>query len=123
MTIQERIQEKLDGNFTVKSIENVNHKPHPFMLGPKHISFCADNYGGRLGEACIADRRFPTCSHPGCTLEYKDHTSDKVLFLQLQKNLEQSEAQKLLQSLEPLLKEDSIDGICFVETPEKFRIS
>lgn len=123
MTIQERIQEKLDGNFTVKSIENVNHKPYPFTLGPKHISFCADNYGRMLGDACITDKRFPTCSHPSCNLKYEDHTSDKVLFLQLLKNLEQLEAQKLLQSLEPLLKEDSIDGICFVETPEKFRIS
>lgn len=122
MTIQEQIQEKLDGNFTVKSIRNVNNNPHPFIIGPKHIGFCADNYGGTLGEICMKDKKFPKCSHPGCNLDYKSHTSDRVLFLQLEKNLNPNKARKLFQSIEQLMKEDKIDGISLVETPQKFRI-
>jgi len=118
--LEQQFQEKLEGLFVVKSITNVNHKPHQFMLGTNHVGFCAANYGGMLGDACIEDKGFPTCSMPGCSLRYSDHTSDRVLILSLVRNLTNEEAQKALQSLP--LKENKIDGVCFVETPEKFRV-
>lgn len=118
--LEQQFQEKLEGLFTVKSIQNVNHKPHIFMLGPNHISFASDTYSGILGDACITDERFPTCSHPGCSLRYKNHTSDKVLMLSLSRELSKAEAQEALKSLP--LKENNIDGVVLVETPEKYRI-
>ncbi len=117
--LEEEIQKLVDGYFTVKSIMNINHDPHPFMLGPKHISFASDKYGGRLGDACINDKNFPTCSHPGCNLRYQDHKSDRVLFLYLTKDIDNDEGDDILKKIP--LTENKIDGICFIETPEKFR--
>jgi hypothetical protein len=93
INIEEQIKAKIEGLFEFKSITNVNHNPHPFMIGSKHIEFCSENYGGMLGDSCIQDTRFPTCSHPGCNLGYESHTSDKVLFLSLLKDLAEDTAQ------------------------------
>lgn len=121
INIEEQIKAKIEGLFEFKSITNVNHNPHPFMIGSKHIMFCSENYGGILGDSCIQDKRFPTCSHPGCNLGYESHTSDKVLFLSLLKDLAEDTAQSCLLSLKGILEADKIDGISFVETPEKYR--
>lgn len=118
--LEQQFQEKLEGLFVVKSITNVNHKPHPYVIGVQHITFASNNYVGRLGESALTDSRCPKCAHPHCILPYKEHTSDRVLMLSLVRNLTNEEAQKALQSLP--LKENKIDGVCFVETPEKFRI-
>lgn len=120
--MQERIQELLKGRFKVEGIQHVNHSPHPFMIGPKHVEFCADNYYGIMGDACIEDKRFPKCSAKGCNLTYEEHTSDRVLFLKLVRNIDEQEAKALLLSITDLLKEDKVDGITFIETPEKFRV-
>ena len=119
--LEKEIQKLVDGYFIVKDITNINHNPHLFMLGPKHISFASDKYGGILGDACINDKNFPTCSHPGCNLRYQDHKSDRVLSLSLVKNITNVDGSRILKSL-PLL-ENKINGIVFVETDEKFRIT
>lgn len=115
----------MEGFFTVEGIHNVNHKPHPFMIGSKHITFAADRYSGMLGDACIADKNFPTCSQPGCNLCYEEHHSDRVLMLSLLQNLETTQARELLKEVVELecFTAEKIDGITFVETPEKYRIS
>lgn len=123
MTIEETIQEKLNGYFVVKSIESVNHKPHRFVLGPQHIKMCSEYYGGMLGDACIADRRFPCCAQSGCALSYAEHTSDKVLFLSLVRNLTNEEGQEKIKSIVDDMMADKIDGVAFVETPEKYRFT
>ena len=121
--LKQQVESKLKGKFILKDIMNINHNPHPFILGTKHISFCIDNYSGMLGDACVNDKRFPTCSHPGCFNTYKEHTSDKVLFLQLTKNITSTQANKILKTLVDIMKQEQIDGISFVDTPEKFRIT
>lgn len=120
--LEQEIESKLQEKFIVKSITNINHKPHPFMLGSNHIGFASNNYGGILGDACVNDKRFPTCSNPGCNLTYKEHTSDKVLFLQLTQNINKDEASEILKSLVDILKQEKIDGIIFADTPEKYRM-
>lgn len=121
--LKQEITSKLKGRFTVESITNVNHKPHPFMLGLNHITFASDNYEGMIGDACISDKNFPECSDFNCNLTYKEHTSDKVLFLKLTKNITNKTASNILKSLTPILEKEIIDGIVFVETAEKFRIT
>lgn len=111
--------------FVVKSITHVNHKPHPYMIGPKHIEFAADNYNGMLTEAVIAagEKKRIYCAHPDCALPYDQHTSDKVLFLQLTRDLTNQEATEELMKVKPILEENKVDGVAFVETPEQFRIT
>ena len=122
LTPEELIKQELKGLFEFKSISHVNHKPHAFMLGPKHVEFAANKYGGMLGDSCINDKNFPLCSNPGCTLSYKEHTSDKVLFLSLTRDMTNEEATEVLMGIKPILEEENIDGVAFIETDQKFRI-
>lgn len=122
LTPEELIKQKLKRLFEFKSISHVNHKPHPFMLGPAHVKFASDKYGGMIGDSCINDKNFPLCSNLGCTLSYKEHTSDKVLFLSLTRDLLNKEAQEVFMGIKPILEEEKIDGVAFVETDQKFRI-
>lgn len=113
---------EVDG-FKVHDITTINHKPHPFVIGPKHVAFCADNYGGMLGDACTNDERFPACSAPGCYLTMREHTSNKVMAVMLTKNLSQEEAQQSLKRyVDAGMEDDGIEGFVFIESPEEFRI-
>jgi hypothetical protein len=106
--------------FVCKDIMNVNHNPHPYTIGPKHIDYASKYHGGMIGqEACD---NVP-CAVPNCRLSYDKHTSDKVLFLQLKRNATPDEAQPFFDSIKDTLLELKIDGVSFVETPEKFRIA
>jgi hypothetical protein len=105
--------------FSVKSIDNVNHKPHPFLIGAKHVHHASEHHSGMLGTATI---EAVGCAFKDCTLSYAEHTSDKVLFLQLLRDLTQKKAQKELKGITDMMKKDKIDGLCFVETESKFRI-
>jgi len=84
MEIQEQLQEILSPEFKVLGIHGINHKPHQYMIGPKHIA-AANIYLNE--EVC----RKIQCAHPGCHETYDNHTSDKVCFLQLTKNFTQDE--------------------------------
>jgi hypothetical protein len=53
-------------------------------------------------------------------LSYDEHKFDRVLFLQLRRHATNEEASKLLKDLAPTLEQNHIDGVSFVETPEKF---
>ncbi len=104
------------GIFKVHDVTTCNHDPHPFMLGPKHISFASDHYGGRLGDACTTDPRFPTCSSRGCQLKYSDHISDLVCFLQAKKNCTLKEVEVELLLLKDHCEADGVDGFGFIQS-------
>ena len=93
-------------------VDNVNHKPHPFMIGPRHVAHASDNHGGMLGEATL--NAIP-CAMNDCRLSYKEHTSDNVAFLQLTRNSANDELNKTLQKLVEDLGEKFVDGFAFVK--------
>lgn len=108
------------GIFTLRSIEHVNHRPHPFMIGPMHVAYAADHCGGILGDAVL--EKIP-CAHPGCGKMYHEHTSDCVMFLSLTRHVTDPEARAALQKIvDAGMEADKIDGFAFVETDEKFRV-
>jgi len=112
--------DNLDG-FKFESITNVNHEPHPFTIGPKHIAYAANHHSGMLGEDTC--RKIP-CAHKGCHLPYDQHTSDTVMFLSLKRDLQKEEAQAQLETLiDAGMDRDGIDGVVFVDTNLKFRIN
>ena len=102
------------------SIDHVNHKPHRFMIGPKHVSYASENYSGILDERTLAA---VPCAHPKCHLLYIDHRSDKVLFMQLTRNGNKEEADAELKKIVDIMKDNKIDGIVMVETDENYRIT
>lgn len=116
-----KIKEALKGDlFIVKSVKDINHKPHPYTVGARHAIYASDKNGGILDESIC---RKVQCAHPHCNTDYDGHTSDNVCFLQLTRNGTNEEAQVILKGLVDTLGEKFIDGFAFVETTEKFRIS
>lgn len=99
--------------FTVHAVDNVNHRPHPFMIGPQHFP--------KDGGMYLDPDQAP-CAMSGCNLSYKEHTSDKVLFLELVRNCTNKEAHKVLKSIVDVMKADKIDGVAFIDNDNGFRI-
>ena len=116
----EKIEDVLKGQdlFKVLSVDDVNHKPHPYMIGPRHITYASDHHSGRLGEEIL---KAVQCAHVDCRLSYEEHTSDNVCFLQLLRNGTNEEAQTVLKALVDTI-DNLVDGFAFVETPEKYRM-
>jgi len=106
--------------FKFESLMNVNHKPHPYTIGAQHVKYASEHHGGMLGEDTCKNVR---CAHPKCYLSYEEHTSDLVCFLQLKRNCTNDEATAVLSQIIDRVGKTSFDGICFVDTKEKFRIS
>jgi len=115
-------QTLVEDEFVVKDLFGVNHKPHPFTVGPKHVQHASDHCGGMLGNATI--NTIP-CAYPRCNLPYAEHTYDNVMFLQLKKDLGNREAAQALTRLIKLAadRQDRLDGFVVCESDEKFRIS
>lgn len=110
------------GVFAVKSVDNVNHRPHPYVIGPNHIN---RNRGIYLGSDQIREmekEHGPMCCHPGCKRTYDEHESDKVLFLQLKRDATGDEANAELVKIREMMEADGIAGVCMVETDEKYRV-
>lgn len=105
--------------FEVYDVTNINHNPHPYMIGPKHVSH-SQQYGGVLDNRTLKEVQ---CSSQGCNLSYEEHTSDEVCFLKLKRDGTNEEANAILKELVDDLGENFIDGFSFIETEEEFRIN
>ena len=121
MDKKEKIQEVLlkQNLFEVYDVTNINHKPHPYVIGPSHIS----NSSGAYLDIEECERKGVKCAHPNCYLSYKEHTSDLVCFLKLKRNGTNEEANTVLKNLVNELGENFVDGFSFIEIDEKFRIN
>lgn len=123
----EKVQDLLKDQdlFTALSIERVNHKPHPFCIGPEHIERYALNTQKGCAMYVDSTGRYTNGYKKGfhkCGLPLAAHTSECVCFLQLNRHAKKAEAQYILQDLVERLGDSGIDGYAFVETPEKYRI-
>ena len=108
------------GLFKTLNVDTINHKPHRYMIGPKHIQHASDKHGGMLGTATLEAVH---CAYPNCNSSYEEHTSDKVAFLQLKRDGENKEANDELKKIVDIMKENKIDGVVMVETDEQYRIT
>ena len=103
----------------ILDVMNVNHKPHQYTIGPRHVAYSAEHYGGMLG---LETTQHVPCAYPGgCNLSYAEHKSNRVAMIQLKRNMKHEELQKELQRILDEIKDEPFDGFTFVETPEKFR--
>jgi len=101
-------------------VRTVNHRPHPFMIGPKHV-IAASQSGGMLSEAIC---RSVPCAHRGCRSDYDEHVSDLVMFVNLTRNAYSDEVKAVLKPIADKSEADGdgLNGFAFVETPQKFKI-
>lgn len=122
-------------DFKLESINNVNHKPHPYCITPKHlgkhmyldsntIKDMEENYGASCGMYIGPNGTYSNNYKSGytrCTISYDEHTSDKLLFIKILVNKELKDLKSLevyCKSILPIMKKLKIDGIAFV-APEK----
>jgi hypothetical protein len=91
---------------------------HPFTVGAKHVEHASKYCHGRLGYKTISAIPCAECGLPETA-----HLNDRVMFLQLTRNATTAELQQWSEKvdLEAYFKRYQIDGLTFVETPEKWR--
>lgn len=110
--------------FEVCAVDACNFKPHPYTIGEEHVALASDKYGGILGGEVVEQLG---CAHREkgsyrkCGLSMEKHVHDTLLFLKLKRNANPREAGALVLTLKEAMEADQIDGVCFVDTPEKFR--
>lgn len=101
---------------TFKPVMTINHKPHPIMIGPKHVAYASKNYGGMLDERTL---KVIPCSYRGCDLSLEEHTYDTVIpviITEEGKGDEHTEAiQDLLRKAIDKVEDGVFDGFIFVE--------
>jgi len=92
---------------SVRSVDHCNYKPHPFMITSKHLANSKSMY---------LDPDAAPCGMKGCNLSYKEHTSDRVLFLSIPNDKMTDSIRNDLKALTTVLEEDGIDGIGLVSS-------
>lgn len=110
--------------FTVDRVTHINYrlKPgvepfkncppyHPFVIGRTHIVKSND----------ILDPTVAPCD--ACGRDFSQHISDRVAVLKLLRSVNKSEAMPILDAFVQEIKGDGVDGVVFLDTPEKYRIT
>jgi len=102
------------GVLQAKEVTCINHRPHMYMVGSKHIGYASDRHNGILDERTL--ETIP-CAHPKCRTSYSGHTYDTVMLLKLKRNATNKEIQTVLKEAVDLgMEADGIDGFVFIKT-------
>jgi hypothetical protein len=124
--------------YRLEDIQNVNHKPHPYCITPKHLTGesmylgekeirdAEKNHGARCGIYVSPDgKQYKNAFKSGwkkCNLSYDEHTSDRVLFIKALVDKEVKDLENIqdyLKSIAPKMKELKIDGVAFIGPDKK----
>lgn len=96
---------------SITDIKSVNHRPHPIMIGPRHVSHASNHHFGSLGEETL--RAIP-CAWKGCNYSYDEHTYDVAAIVTITKDLPNKTAAQWLFSIKEAIPEGLIDGFAFM---------
>jgi len=119
--------------YRLEDIQNVNYKPHPYCITPKHLSGdhmylgeaeikeAEEKHGAKCGIYVSPDGKdwqnsFKSGYHR-CEVPYAEHTSDRVLFIKVLVDKEIKDLKGLktyLKSIAPTMKKLKIDGVAFI---------
>ena len=107
------IKPLLEGScLKLHSVTHVNYKPHPYMIGTPHLTKSSGIYLN-IEEA---ESKGAKCAHKNCNLSYKEHTSDRIGFVQTIKNCTNEDVQKALLPIVEEIGEKILDGLAFIES-------
>lgn len=104
------------GIVQVDSITSINHRPHPYTIGPKHLSRNSSMY---LGDSQIQEmerKHGPMCAAGNCRLRYEEHKFDMAAILVLKRDVSQEEIRAELLKINGEVAKAGIDGYVFLET-------
>lgn len=99
----------------IEDIISVNHRPHPFTIGARHVAHAADRHGGMLTEAVC---RAVPCAAQGCRLPFDEHTSDRVAVIALRRDLPAADVREWLSRVATHVAAGDLrlDGFVFRDT-------
>jgi len=112
-----KYEDQFGKDVVLLDVQTANHRPHPFVVGAKHVVHASDHCGGMLGEETL--QAIP-CAMRGCTESYENHVCDTVAFIQLTRTITSDEFRAAVPY--EAMEADGVDGFAFVETTEEFRI-
>ncbi len=101
-----------------RGFDERSFRPHQFMVGAKHQIMAEKENEGILSEEIL--QKIP-CEHIGCMDTYEEHTSDKVLILQLTRDATHQEVNDELVLIKPLMYDHDIKQAAFADTLDKFK--
>lgn len=101
---------RIDGA-RVDSVVTINHKPHMFMIGPRHIHE-AQHHCGVIGREVI---EAVPCAAPKCGQPHTAHTYDTVAVIALERPLTEAVVRAWLVQIADA-KVEGLDGFVFLET-------
>jgi len=112
--------------FTVDRVTSINHRLRDGVKALKHPfnethAFCIGMAHMARAQGSVLDPRSAPCDI--CGRDYDSHTADRVAVIRLLRSVPKSEALPHLESFVEEIKTDGLDGIVFVETEEKFRMT
>jgi hypothetical protein len=92
------------------SLTHVNHRPHPFVIGPKHLENSKSMY---LDPDC-APCAWRGPRREACNLSHAEHVSDHVVVIAGLTEPVSDDHKTAIETLAPVLEEHGIDGMVFV---------
>jgi hypothetical protein len=98
-------------------VVQINYKPHPYMIGSRHIEYASNHFGGMLGEETL---RAVPCAMRNCHAMYEEHTSNTVLVIRLNEDVKNTdEFVELLKNVLSPLDMFGLEGCLFLENGHK----
>lgn len=93
----------------------INHKPHTYTVGSKHVDFSARRFNGKVNMKSIRSGEIAgiRCAEPGCDLTYDQHTYDILCFCEIPEKIERDDMIKRLGFITKELKKDKVSRIIF----------
>lgn len=84
--LEEKIKELITHeDIIVYGVHQVNHSPHPYTVGLRHIREANKNSGIGVIDKNLCRR--VRCAVPNCNIPYDEHFSDTACFLQFKKDI------------------------------------
>ena len=110
------IKKSLPNKYITVDVIDINHKPHPYTIGPKHIHYASQHHSAYITEETL---KHVPCAHPNCSVSYADHTSDKVCSIKLSQNITNKRMnyilKKMIDKLPEVFKSGGVDGFIFIK--------
>jgi hypothetical protein len=106
-------------------VDNFNHQPHPYMIGPMHLKYSPGIYldiehAETQGARCYW--RGET-GHRGvhCNKTLDEHTYKTAVFLELQRDCTTVEISMQLRAVKEEMEALGVDGFAFIENGFKIK--
>ena len=113
----ELLNAKADESFHFDAIININHKPHHYMITPRHIKYCECGILDEKSIKWMEKNHKVKCGHENCQLTFEQHTSDTVIAVKCyREDWNKDLLREIVIEHEQDAKKLGVDGFVFVRS-------